>query len=58
MLDLDKIGREDGRKLLLLSELISSIELHLGISLYSSMQVHLLLKIKVFWIGNKSKKDN
>ena len=54
MLDLDKIGRGQKGELLLLSELISSIELHLGISLYSSMQVHLLPKIKVFWIGNKS----
>lgn len=48
VLDLDKIERGWKEKLLLLSELISSIELHLGISLYSSMQVHLLLKIKVF----------
>ena len=32
MLDLDKIGRGWKGELLLLSELISSIELHLGIS--------------------------
>ena len=54
MLDLDKIGRGQKGELLLLSELISSIELHLGISLYSLIQVHLLLKVKVFWIGYRS----
>lgn len=48
VLDLDKTGRGRKGELLLLSELISSTELHLGISLYSSMQVHLLLRIKVF----------
>ena len=52
MLDLDKTGRGWKGELLLFSELIPSTELHLEISLYRLIHIHLLLKVKVFCIGD------
>ena len=47
MLDLARCkGEQKGQ--LLLSELIPSAELHLGINLYCFIQVHSLVKLKVF----------
>ena len=48
MLDLDKTGRRWKGELLLFSELIPSTDLHLGINVYCFMQVHSLVKVKVF----------
>ena len=53
MLDLARCkGEQKGQ--LLLSELIPSTELHLGINLYCFIQVHSLVKLKVFWLGDRS----
>ena len=52
MLDLDKTGKGWTGELFLLSELIPSTELHLEISLYRLIHIHLLLQVKVFWIGD------
>ena len=48
MLDLARFKGEWKGQLLLLSELIPSTELHLGINLYCFIQVHSLVKFKVF----------